>query len=80
MVKKREAFHRFLNKKEVLSAYFFNKCTHFSTQVIMNNFMMTNIEVDSINFSMNDFKITLFKNYFGKVYSALVLKSNLSGT
>jgi len=46
----------------------------------MNNFVMTNIEVDSISFNANDFKITLFKNYFGKVFSALTLKSNLPGT
>jgi hypothetical protein len=46
----------------------------------MNNFVMINIEVDSISFNSNDFRISLFKNYYGKVYSALVLKSNLSGT
>lgn len=46
----------------------------------MNNFVMTNIEVDMISFNANDFKISLFKNYNGKVFSALVLKSNLPGT
>ncbi len=46
----------------------------------MNNFVMTGIEVDSISFNANDFKINLFKNYYGKVFSALILKSNLPGT
>lgn len=41
---------------------------------------MTNIEVDSLSFNANDFHISLFKNYYGKVFSALVLKSNLPET
>lgn len=45
----------------------------------MNNFVMTNIEVDTISYNLNDFRITMFKHFYGKFYSALILKSNLSG-
>jgi len=45
----------------------------------MNNFLMTNVEVDSISYNSNDFVVSMFKNgFYGKFYSALILKANLS--
>jgi hypothetical protein len=40
---------------------------------------MTNVEVDTISHTRNDFVISMFKNsFYGKFYSALVLTANLS--
>lgn len=47
-------------------------------QVVMNNFVLNNIELDIFTPSPSDYTINLFKHFHGKVSSALIFTKNLS--
>lgn len=44
----------------------------------MNNFVLNNIELDLFTPSTSDYQISLFKNFHGKVSSALIFTRNLT--
>ena len=44
----------------------------------MNNFVMNGVEIDSINFNSHEFTISMFKNFHGKFYSAMILTEKLA--
>ena len=49
------------------------------TQVVMNNFVLNNIEVDMLAPPATaEYSISLFKNFHGKVSSALIFTRNLT--
>ena len=43
----------------------------------MNNFVLSNIEVDLIDPQPVEYSITMFKKFYGKVFSVLVFTKNL---
>lgn len=39
---------------------------------------MNGVEIDSINFNSHEFTISMFKNFHGKFYSAMILTEKLA--
>ncbi len=44
----------------------------------MNNFVLSNIEVDYFNPTSNEYNITFFKHFHGKISSVLIFTQNLA--
>jgi hypothetical protein len=65
--------HIILNKKEVLPTLYINQRNYLLNQLIMNNFVMNGVEIDSFSTTTNLFQMRLFKNFIGKFYSTLIL-------
>lgn len=43
----------------------------------MNNFVMNGVELDSFQINKNEFNIKIFKGFYGKFYSMLILTEKL---
>ena len=67
-----------LDKKEIFPKGPLHQCKVNVIQVIMNNFVLNNVEVDYFNPTSNDFSMSFFKNFHGKISSVLVFTSNLA--
>lgn len=66
------------NKEENIPEGTVYQCTLMYIKVVMNNFVLNNIELDIFTPSPADYSISLFKNFHGKVSSALVFTRNLT--
>lgn len=44
----------------------------------MNNFVLNGVELDSFQINKYDFHMKMFKGFYGKFYSALVLTQKLA--
>lgn len=47
-------------------------------QLIMNNFAMNGVEIDSLSVNSKPFQINLFKRFHGKFFAALILTDKLA--